>query len=121
VIAARNLSRAAALANEFGALACSLDAVPQADVYVNATPLGMQGQPQISLLPPDAPAGAAAFDLVYIPEETPFLIDARARGLRTVPGMAMFLAQAVATFELWFGMKPPFDKLRMTTNDTVTT
>ncbi len=105
-VAARNVARAAAVAADFGALACALDGVPLADVYVNATPVGMQGQPQHSLLPHDAPRGAAAFDLVYVPEETPFLIDARARGLRTVPGTAMFLAQAAATFEKWFGFAP---------------
>jgi shikimate dehydrogenase len=105
-IAARDPARAAALAADFGASVCPLDEVPQSDVYVNATPVGMQGQAQRSLLPHDAPRGSVAFDLVYIPEETPFLIDARARGLRTVPGTAMFLAQAVATFEKWFGVAP---------------
>jgi shikimate dehydrogenase len=105
-IVARDGTRAAILAAEFGAIGCALDAIPVADIYVNATPVGMQGQPQHSLLPADAPRGAAAFDLVYTPEETPFLIDARARGLRTVPGTAMFLAQAAATFNLWFGVAP---------------
>jgi shikimate dehydrogenase len=105
-VAARNLDRAAAVAADFGAFACALDDVPHADVYVNATPVGMQGHSQHSLLPADAPPGAAAFDLVYVPEDTPFLIDARARRLRTVPGTAMFVAQAAATFERWFGMRP---------------
>jgi shikimate dehydrogenase len=105
-VAARDRSRAESVAADFGAVAGGLDEVPVADVYVNATPVGMQGQSQRSLLPHDAPRGAAAFDLVYVPEETPFLIDARARGLRTVPGTAMFLAQAVATFERWFGVTP---------------
>jgi shikimate dehydrogenase len=105
-IAARDIDRAAAVAAEFGAFACALDGVPHADVYVNATPVGMQGQSQLSLLPPDAPQGAAAFDLVYVPEDTPFLIDARARGLRTIAGTTMFVAQAAATFERWFGSWP---------------
>jgi shikimate dehydrogenase len=113
-IAARNLDRAAAVARGFGALACALDDVPRADVYVNATPVGMDGQPQHSVLPADAPSDATAFDLVYVPEDTPFLIDARARGLRTVTGTAMFVAQAEATFYRWFGIVPSFDKLRMT-------
>jgi shikimate dehydrogenase len=104
--AARDRSRAQAVAAGFGARASGLDDVPIADLYVNATSVGMQGQPQHSLLPHDAPRAAAAFDLVYVPEETPFLIDAGARGLRTVPGTAMFLAQAVATFEKWFGVTP---------------
>jgi shikimate dehydrogenase len=105
-VAARDPARAAAVAADFGASACTLDEVPLADIYVNATPVGMQGQAQHSLLPADAAPGAAAFDLVYIPEQTAFLADARARGLRTVPGTAMFLAQAAATFELWFGVDP---------------
>ena len=107
VIAGRDRVRAAAVAADFGAEAAAFgDLLPVADVYVNATPVGMTGQAQHSVLPANAPAGAAAFDLVYTPEETPFLIDARARGLRAVPGTAMFLAQAVATFERWFGFAP---------------
>jgi shikimate dehydrogenase len=106
VIAGRDLSRAQAVARDFEAQACAIDAVPLADVYVNATPVGMVGQPQHSLLPADAPPGAAAFDLIYTPEQTPFLIDARGRGLRTVTGTAMFLAQGAATFERWFGFAP---------------
>jgi shikimate dehydrogenase len=106
VVAARDVARARTVALAFGAGACALDAVPVADVYVNATPVGMVGQSQRSLLPANAPAGAAAFDLIYTPEQTPFLIDARGRGLRTVTGTAMFLAQAAATFERWFGFAP---------------
>ncbi|HZO93581.1 MAG TPA: shikimate dehydrogenase [Candidatus Baltobacteraceae bacterium] len=106
VIAARDLSRARRTAQAFGATSCTLDAVPVSDVYANATPVGMQGQPQLSLLPANAPRGAAAFDLVYVPENTPFLAGARERGLVTIPGTAMFLAQAAATFERWFGIAP---------------
>jgi shikimate dehydrogenase len=106
VVAARDVARARTVAVAFGARTCALDAVPVADVYVNATPVGMVGQPQHSLLPADAPPGAAAFDLIYTPEQTPFLIDARGRGLRTVTGTAMFLAQGAATFERWFGFAP---------------
>jgi shikimate dehydrogenase len=108
-VAARDRTRAQAVAAAFDATACELDDVPRADIYINATPVGMAGQSQRSLLPADAPPGATAFDLVYVPEHTPFLIDAQARGLRTVPGTAMFLAQAAATFERWFGFAPPAD------------
>lgn len=112
-IAARDRARALTVAADFDADTCALDAVPVCDLYVNATPAGMAGQPQISLLPPDAPAGAVAFDLVYVPEDTPFLRAARARGLRTVPGTAMFVAQAAATFARWFGVRPPIDALAL--------
>jgi shikimate dehydrogenase len=106
VVAARNLTRATTLARDFDAQAASLDAVPIADIYVNATPVGMEGQPQDSLLPRDAPAGAVAFDLVYTPAVTPFLVDADKRGLQPVPGTGMFFAQAAATFARWFGIVP---------------
>ncbi len=110
-IAARDLARARAVAADFGAAACSLDAVPAADLYVNATPVGMQGHAAGSLLPRDAQPGSTAFDLVYVPEDTPFLIEARARGMRTVPGTAMFVAQAAATFERWFGFAPRLETI----------
>jgi shikimate dehydrogenase len=109
VVAARDVARAERLAAAFGARVCALDAVPAADLYVNATPLGMTGQLQRSLLPRDAEPSAAAFDLVYNPEETPFILEARARGLRTVTGGAMFAAQAAATFQRWFGFVPKLD------------
>ena len=105
-VAGRDPWRTADMAAAFGATPCRLDDVPAADLYVNATPVGMTGKEQTSLLPPAAAAGAAAFDLVYTPEWTPFLDDARARGLVTVTGTAMFVAQAAATFERWFGFLP---------------
>jgi shikimate dehydrogenase len=123
VVAARDGARARAVAQAFGASVCTLDAIPVSDVYVNATPVGMVGQAEQSLLPSDAPRGAAAFDLVYTPEWTPFLADAKGRGLVTVTGTAMFLAQAEATYERWFGVRPrlrsderrgPLDKLGVT-------
>jgi shikimate dehydrogenase len=111
VVAARDRLRAQSVARDFGADACALGDVPPADVYVNATPVGMEGHDQSSLLPLDAVRGGAVFDLVYVPEQTPFLVDARARGLRTVTGTTMFLAQAAATFERWFGIAPPVAEL----------
>jgi shikimate dehydrogenase len=106
IVAGRSPAGAAALASAFGGSTAALGAVPVCDLYVNATPLGMTGAPALSLLPPDAPAAAAAFDLVYTPEETPFILAARARGMRTVTGTAMFVAQGAATFERWFGFAP---------------
>ena len=46
-------------------------------------------------------------DIVYAPLETPLLAAARARGLRTVDGLAMLIGQAAPAFELFFGAAPP--------------
>jgi shikimate dehydrogenase len=47
---------------------------------------------------------------VYAPRSTLFLRQARARGWRTVDGLAFFLAQGLAQFRLWTGRELPFDE-----------
>ena len=49
---------------------------------------------------------AIVADIVYVPLETPLLVDARARGHRTVDGLGMLLHQAVPGFARWFGVEP---------------
>lgn len=118
-IVARTPSRARTLARRasarwpdtvFTVLALGEELPPPAQLYVNATPLGQSGQPSRSLLPANAPAGACAFDLVYRPAQTPFLNEARARGLTTIGGFTMLLEQALATFEAWFATRPHLDE-----------
>jgi shikimate dehydrogenase len=77
------------------------------DLAVNATPMGMRpvGMRPEDPLPLDAARlapGAWAADVVTMPARTPFLEAATARGCATVPGTAMFAAQAgyVADFLL---------------------
>jgi shikimate dehydrogenase len=82
---------------------------PPVELYVNATPLGMSGQPWRALLPRNTRSDSVAFDLVYRPAQTPFLQDARRRGLRTIGGFPMLLEQALATFEQWFAIRPQLD------------
>jgi shikimate dehydrogenase len=81
-----------------------------ADLLVNATTLGMHGQPDPQLDLGRLPAAAIVADLVYVPLVTALLRDARARGLRTADGVGMLLHQAVRGFLLWFGKKPEITK-----------
>lgn len=77
---------------------------------VNATALGMDGKSALRV-PLDAlPSKALATDLVYTPLNTPFLIDAQARGCQTVDGLGMLLHQAAPGFERWFGHRPEVDE-----------
>ena len=77
---------------------------------VNATSLGMEGKQPLRV-PLDAlDQGALVTDLVYTPLDTPFLIEARARGCRTVDGLGMLLHQAAPGFERWFGTRPEIDQ-----------
>jgi shikimate dehydrogenase len=75
-------------------------------LLVNATTLGMAGQPPLDLDLGRLPATAVVADIVYTPLETPLLKAARERGLRAVDGLGMLLHQAVEGFARWFGVRP---------------
>jgi shikimate dehydrogenase len=77
-----------------------------AKLLVNATSLGMKGQPELKIdLTPMARDGVVA-DIVYVPLKTKLLEAAQHRGLKTSDGLDMLLYQAVRGFNLWFGIKP---------------
>ena len=73
-------------------------------VVVNATPLGMSGE-----VLPDALTRAASglFDMAYGDRPTPAVVDARRRSLPVADGLAMLVAQAARSFEVWTGIAPP--------------
>ncbi|KAK0340477.1 hypothetical protein LTR94_030346, partial [Friedmanniomyces endolithicus] len=82
-------------------------AVPPSALVVNATSLGMTGQPPLDLDLSPLPDEAVVYDIVYAPLETPLLAAAAARGLDTVDGLEMLVGQAALAFELFFGAAPP--------------
>jgi shikimate dehydrogenase len=111
-LANRTLSRARALADQFGASVAPVawdaigDLLPRAGLLVNTTSLGMHGQPALELEAGLLPQNAVVADLVYVPLRTPLLAAAQGRGLKTADGLGMLLHQAVRGFELWFGRRP---------------
>lgn len=108
----RTLPRAQDLADLFGAkvrahgpdLAGSL--LPAADLLVNTTSLGMDGEGSLPADVERLPDHALVTDIVYVPLQTPLLVAAAARGLATADGLGMLLHQAVPGFERWFGTRP---------------
>lgn len=81
-------------------------------IVANATPLGMRGQPPMprSVLRHIQEATwdqLVVFDMVYDPVETELLATARRRGLRTVDGLALLIAQADHAFRIFFDSVPP--------------
>lgn len=88
-------------------------AMAKADVIINCTPVGMHPNVNASLIAPELfRSGQAVFDIVYNPLETKLLADARSRGLKTVPGVEMFINQAVLQFERFTGVDAPIDVMR---------
>ena len=111
-IANRTLTRAMALADGFEADVWAYaweelpDLLRRADLLVNATTLGMEGQPPLDLQLGALPRGALVSDIVYTPLDTPLIATARDRGNRAVGGLGMLLHQAVPGFARWFGLRP---------------
>ena len=77
------------------------------DLVVNASPLGMAGQPPLEFDLSHIPPGSVVYDIVTHPLDTPLLSAARAAGFATVDGLAMLIGQAAAAFELLFGQAAP--------------
>lgn len=108
---ARNAGKASALAEKFGADWKLLDGASFEgfDLVVNATPLGTARhfEDQTPALAVQLRGARVAYDLVYNPEETRFLREARAAGCETLGGLAMLVGQAVEQFRLWTGETAP--------------
>lgn len=85
--------------------------IADADVVVNATPLGMAGES-----PPFDPgafqANHVVIDTVYEPLETPMLVAARERGARAVNGIGMLVHQAALAFTQFTGVDAPIEIMR---------
>jgi shikimate dehydrogenase len=114
-VANRTAARAAALADALPELAVAdwndrEAALAGHTLLVNTTVLGMQGQPPLDMRLDGAASHLAVADIVYAPLETDLLRAARARGLKTVPGLGMLLHQAVPGFTAWFGETPTVDQ-----------
>ena len=108
-VAARNEtsgSEAAKLASVGAAIEWSLaePAVAEADVIVNATPLGSNGENPL----PSAPfhSGQVVVDLLYRPPTTSLVRAARGAGAQGWGGLGMLVHQAAASFRIWTGKDP---------------
>jgi shikimate dehydrogenase len=109
---ARDLARAMSMRMRHSAVvrACSMrdPCLSDADLVVNATPIGM-GTDDIPVDIAQLKPGAVVFDMVYGRTETRFVRSAREAGHSSVDGLRMLLHQGVAAFTLWFGDEPPAD------------
>jgi shikimate dehydrogenase len=85
-------------------------ALSGAEEIINASPLGMSGQPPMPAAVLNALAkankNARVFDMVYSPLETELLATARANGFEVADGLVMLVGQAKSAFEHFFGAKP---------------
>lgn len=112
ILAVRNPAKAQLLANDFKDLVdikvCDWHSeefkqyLAQADLLVNTTPLGMEGN--IDSKPPvdweSVRKSAFVYDIVYIPAETKFLQEAKEYGHKILNGERMLAEQGAAALHL---------------------
>jgi shikimate dehydrogenase len=90
--------------------------LPNADLLVNTTPIGMSPHGDRSPLT-DQEAdqikqGSIAYDLIYVPNPTRFLQQANQLGGTTIDGLEMLVQQGAAALELWTQQAVPVDTMR---------
>jgi len=111
---ARRAARARALARavEGEAVGRSLLRKEFFDAIVNATPVGMYPRADQSPLETRELNCRLVFDTIYRPQRTKLIQLAERRGIETVSGMEMFLAQGAAQWEIWTGERAPEKQMR---------
>lgn len=77
------------------------------DAIVNCTPVGMYPRTSASPLRADELNCRLVFDTIYRPMRTRLLQLAERRGIQTVSGVDMFIAQGVAQWEIWTELRAP--------------
>jgi shikimate dehydrogenase len=95
--------------------------IAESRVLIHATPIGMHPREGESLVPPELlHPELSVMDIVYNPYETRLLEDARARGINTIPGIEMFVNQALFQFEAWTGKSAPKEVMKQVVLDRLT-
>lgn len=87
------------------------DTAKNYDYIVNATSIGLKNESSpISL--DEINENAIVYDIVYMPMNTDFLKKAKEKGATIIYGYEMLLGQAARAFEIWHGMKAPYNAMK---------
>jgi 3-dehydroquinate dehydratase/shikimate dehydrogenase len=88
------------------------------DAIINATPLGMHRRDAIPLHASELNC-RVVMDMIYRPMRTKLLAMAARRGIETVSGAEMFIAQGIAQWEIWMGERAPAEIMRRVALDAL--
>ena len=84
--------------------------VPNFDMIINATSLGLKKEDNISLDLSSNCGNKFFYDVIYNPKETNFLKTGRKLGNMTLNGKFMFIYQAHSAFNIWHGLEPEINE-----------
>jgi shikimate dehydrogenase len=114
VVVNRSASRAEhAVACGLGrAVVGPIEAVSDADIVINATPIGMGADTGLAVPAHLLACGQWVNDLVYHPRETPLLRAAKSAGAHAIGGLGMLVHQAALQFRSWTGHEAPISVMQ---------
>ena len=87
------------------------EVVRNADVLINATPIGMRRGDPCVVEPELLHKKLFVFDVVYN-NETKLLKEARKRGIKAINGLGMLVHQGALSFKIWTGREAPFEIMK---------
>ena len=96
--------------------------VSEADLVINATPVGMsdtEGTSSFPLEPNLLTKGQLAVDLIYHPISTSWMEALREREVEVHGGLSMLIFQAAKAFKLWTGKDAPVEAMRKAALDEI--
>jgi len=107
IVSSRTARAAVKLARELGVASVPLGAIRDVDaeILVNATPVGMAPRAHESPFPSSMLRGKTVFDAVYTPAMTRLLREAAGAGAKIVRGTEMYINQAAMQFALYAGVR----------------
>ncbi|MGI9578114.1 MAG: shikimate dehydrogenase [Microthrixaceae bacterium] len=106
--------KAAELAGAIGRFVAAADVgepLEQADLLVNATPLGMRDGDPCPVEPSLLHDSLFVSDLIYHPNPTVLMVAADAAGARFAGGLGMLVGQAAEAFRIWTGLDAPVEEM----------
>lgn len=86
--------------------------IANADLVVNATPLGLHRGDQVPIPARLLEPHLMVYDTIYGSGPTAFVSSAIEAGARAANGLAMLLHQGALAFEIWFDRAAPIDAMR---------
>lgn len=88
------------------------ESLAEAALLVNSASLGMWPNTETTPCPDELlHPGLVVYDLVYNPLRTRLIQSAEKAGATAISGLKMLVHQGAASFEMWFGQRPPVEAM----------
>ncbi len=95
-----------------GIVSSRYDDIKEYDILINCTPLGMYPDKRMAITEEKILNGITGIDIIYNPQETPFLKTVKLKGGKAVNGTDMFIGQGMETLKKLYDVSVPYNEFR---------